>query len=70
MVGGGGFSMEAPEGMRFLSRARAFTTPELATLDHEPPLRGVDYANGERPPAPAGPVVVAVAQDACPVPGR
>jgi uncharacterized protein (DUF779 family) len=67
---GGGFSMEAPEGMRFLSRGRAFTAPELEALDREPPLRGADYAIGKRPPTPAGPVVVAVAADACPVPGR
>ena len=65
---GGGFSMEAPEGMRFLSRGRAFTAAELDGLDGQPPVRGADYANGLRPPAPAGPVVVATAGEACPVP--
>jgi uncharacterized protein (DUF779 family) len=67
---GGGFSMEAPEGMRFLSRGRAFTATELSALDGQPPLRGADYAIGMRPPPPAGPVVVAQAADVCPVPGR
>jgi hypothetical protein len=62
--------MEAPEGMRFLSRGRAFTASELSALDGQPPLRGNDYANGMRPAPPAGPVVVAQAADACPVPGR
>ena len=65
---GGGFSMEAPEGMRFLSRGRAFTPDERERLDAEPPLRGADYAEGKRPPAPAQSVVVAEAADACPVP--
>ena len=67
---GGGFSMEAPEGMRFLSRGRAFTPTELSTLDGQPPLRGADWANGRRPPPPAAPVGVAHAADVCPVPGR
>jgi uncharacterized protein len=65
---GGGFSMEAPEGMRFLSRGRAFAPAELELLQAEPPLRGTDYALGRRPVPPAGPVVVAEAADACPVP--
>jgi len=49
---GGGFSLEAPEGMRFLSRGRAFTPAELESLDARPPLRGADYASGKRPPPP------------------
>ena len=65
---GGGFSMEAPEGMRFLSRGRAFTAAELESLDGPPPLRGAEYAKGERPPPADGPVVVAAAVDACPMP--
>jgi uncharacterized protein len=65
---GGGFSMEAPEGMRFLSRGRAFSAAELASLDREAPLRGTDYARGRRPPPPVGPVVVAEAAHVCPVP--
>ena len=65
---GGGFSMEAPEGMRFLSRGRAFTADERECLDGEPPLRGSEYANGKRPQAASHSVVVAEAADACPVP--
>ncbi|MBV8928364.1 MAG: DUF779 domain-containing protein [Mycobacteriaceae bacterium] len=65
---GGGFSMEAPEGVRFLSRGRAFTAAELKLIEADPPLRGADYARGQRPPPPAAPVVVAEAADACPMP--
>ena len=61
---GGGFSIEAPEGMRFLTRGRAFTTAELDRLTDQPPLRGTDYAKGRRPPVPTGPVVVATAAGA------
>jgi uncharacterized protein (DUF779 family) len=65
---GGGFSMEAPEGMRFLSRGRAFTAAEKELLETDPPLLGADYERGLRPEPPAQPVVVAEAADACPVP--
>jgi uncharacterized protein len=65
---GGGFSMEAPEGMRFLSRGRAFTPTELSRLDADPPLLGADYARGQRPGPPAGPVVVLDAAEVCPTP--
>lgn len=34
---GSGFSLEAPEGVRFLTRSRVFTESELATL---PPVKG------------------------------
>ncbi|MET0402471.1 MAG: DUF779 domain-containing protein [Cystobacter sp.] len=38
---GGGFSLEAPEGMRFLIRSRVFTDEEHAVLEREgPPPRG------------------------------
>jgi hypothetical protein len=38
---GGGFSLEAPEGMRFLTRSRLFTTEETAALAAQgPPRRG------------------------------
>ena len=67
---GGGFSLEAPEGMRFLSRGRAFTPDELERLAAQPPVRGAAYADGVRPPSPDGPVVVAEAADVCPVPVR
>ena len=38
---GAGFSLEAPEGMRFLTRSRVFTDAESAALDAAgPPARG------------------------------
>ena len=38
---GGGFSLEAPEGVRFLLRSRIFSDEELAELEREgPPHRG------------------------------
>jgi uncharacterized protein (DUF779 family) len=64
---GGGFSLEAPEGMRFLSRGRAFTEAENAQLTDHPPVTGEQYADGVRP-AGTGTHVVAEAEDACPVP--
>jgi uncharacterized protein (DUF779 family) len=63
---GGGFSLEAPEGMRFLSRGRAFTDAENAALAATPVITGASYARGERPPV-SGPVV-AHAEDACSLP--
>jgi uncharacterized protein (DUF779 family) len=65
---GGGFSLEAPEGMRFLSRGRAFTEAENTLLVQHPPITGADYARGARPPE-SETHVVAEAVDACPVPG-
>jgi uncharacterized protein len=65
---GGGFSLEAPEGMRFLSRGRAFTDTENKLLAEHPPVTGADYGRGVRPP-PTGTQIVAEAADACPVPG-
>jgi uncharacterized protein (DUF779 family) len=64
---GGGFSLEAPEGMRFLSRGRAFTEAENELLASHPPVTGADYADGKRPQA-AGTHIVAEAVDACPMP--
>jgi uncharacterized protein (DUF779 family) len=64
---GGGFSLEAPEGMRFLSRGRAFSDAENQSLTEHPPVTGADYADGKRP-AQSGTHVVAEAVDACPVP--
>jgi uncharacterized protein (DUF779 family) len=63
---GGGFSLEAPEGMRFLSRGRAFSVDENAALNASPVITGADYERGERPPGRAP--MVASAVDACPVP--
>jgi uncharacterized protein (DUF779 family) len=48
---GGGFSLEAPEGVRFLSRGRVFTDEEQAELAAEPVITGAAYERGERPPA-------------------
>ncbi|MFF1277958.1 DUF779 domain-containing protein [Streptomyces marokkonensis] len=35
---GSGFSLEAPEGVRFLLRSRLFTDGELRSIEAEPPL--------------------------------
>lgn len=35
---GSGFSLEAPEGVRFLTRSRVFTEEELAALEADGPL--------------------------------
>jgi uncharacterized protein (DUF779 family) len=35
---GSGFSLEAPEGVRFLLRSRVLTDAELARIEAEPPL--------------------------------
>ena len=40
---GAGFSLEAPEGKRFLSRSRVFTDEENAILDASPPKVGADF---------------------------
>ena len=42
---GGGFSLEAPEGVRFVIRSRLFTDAETAVLEAAPaPLRGNELA--------------------------
>lgn len=64
---GGGFSLEAPEGKRFLSRGRAFTTDENEALNVVAPVTGTAYERGERPPA-NGTHLVADAVDACAIP--
>ena len=46
---GGGFSVEAPEGVRFLSRGRIFTDDERAELATTPVITGAAYELGERP---------------------
>jgi uncharacterized protein len=63
---GSGFSLEAPEGMRFLSRGRAFSADENAELAANALITGADYERGERLTDRAP--VVAAAVDACPVP--
>jgi uncharacterized protein len=47
---GGGFSVEAPEGVRFLSRGRVFTDDEQEELAATPVITGAAYERGERPP--------------------
>ena len=64
---GGGFSVEAPEGFRFLSRGRAYTDEENRLLDDDPPVTGSAYERGDRP-TDTGTHIVAEAVDACPVP--
>lgn len=46
---GGGFSLEAPEGMRFLARGRVFSDVEQASLRDAPAITGAGYQRGERP---------------------
>jgi uncharacterized protein (DUF779 family) len=46
---GGGFSVEAPEGVRFLSRGRVFTDEEQSELVATPVITGAAYERGERP---------------------
>lgn len=41
---GAGFSLEAPEGLRFLSRGRVFTDEENAALAGAVMITGADYA--------------------------
>jgi uncharacterized protein len=48
---GGGFSLEAPEGVRFFSRGRVFTDDENALLQAIPVITGAAYERGERPSA-------------------
>ncbi len=66
---GGGFSLEAPDGVRFLSRGRAFTAAELELLAADPPLTGADYGRGERL-ALRDDVVAKDATEACRIPDR
>ncbi|WP_067566181.1 DUF779 domain-containing protein [Nocardia acidivorans] len=67
---GSGFSLESPEGFRFLSRGRVFEPAELAALNDIDVITGADFERGERPAPATEPQVVAEAVDACPVPGR
>lgn len=63
---GSGFSLESPEGKRFLSRGRVFTDEENAELG--PPITGAMYEAGQRP-VDEQTRIVAEAAEACPVPG-
>ncbi len=69
---GGGFSLEAPEGVRFLSRGRVFTDDENAARRGAAVITGAGYERGERPSA-RGPVVTlddAAARQTCGPGGR
>jgi uncharacterized protein (DUF779 family) len=46
---GGGFSLEAPEGLRFLSRGRVFTDSEKVLVQAIPVITGAAYERGQRP---------------------
>ena len=59
--------LEAPEGVRFLSRGRAFTDDENRQLSDDVPVTGSGYEQGRRPAGPRG-AVVAEAADACTLP--
>ncbi len=68
---GGGFSLEAPEGVRFLSRGRAFTAAEVELLAGDPALTGADYEQGARPPGRPDVVVAeAYSGEVCQLPVR
>ena len=69
---GGGFSLESPEGMRFLSRGRVFTAHENTELADQAPITGARYAEGARPTDTGTRIVSeasSVVEAACPVPG-
>jgi uncharacterized protein (DUF779 family) len=62
---GGGFSLEAPEGVRFLSRGRAFSGDERALLSAASVITGANYERGERPEM-RGQVVTDAPSGTCP----
>jgi hypothetical protein len=64
---GGGFSLEAPEGLRFLSRGRVLTDDEQAGHASAPVITGAGYELGERPSG-RGQVVTDAAPAVCPPP--
>ncbi len=66
---GGGFSLEAPEGMRFLSRGRVFTEAESEVLQAQPVITGAAYERGERPSI-RGHLVTDNSPGTCPIPPR
>lgn len=66
---GSGFSLEAPEGVRFLSRGRAFDAAENEVLGTATPVTGAGYERGERPAGQRCEIIEA-ATEACRVPNR
>ncbi|MEE6281001.1 DUF779 domain-containing protein [Georgenia sunbinii] len=67
---GAGFSVEGPEGVRFLTRSRVFNEEETAALAAQRPLTGADWDVGRRPAPATQPQVVAQVDDACAFPQR
>ena len=70
---GSGFSLEAPEGVRFLTRSQLFTDEELVELERQGPLRAgaIPFTPGERASVVGAAVDDLVAgNDDGPVPGR
>ncbi len=67
---GSGFSLEVPEGLRFLTRSRVFNEAELHALEEQPVLTGADWEAGARPPAATHPQVVTDVAEACAIPRR
>ena len=65
---GAGFSLEGPEGVRFLTRSRVFNDAELRALEDQPVLTGADWDTGARPPAATHPQVVSEVSEACAIP--
>jgi uncharacterized protein (DUF779 family) len=67
---GGGFSLEAPEGLRFLSRGRVYSDDEKALVEAAPVITGAAYERGGRPSV-RGQVVAdlkSAAPGTCPAP--
>lgn len=67
---GAGFSVEGPEGVRFLTRSRVFNEAEEQALAAQPALTGADWEAGRRPPAATYPQVVTSVAEACAFPAR
>lgn len=65
---GAGFSLDAPEGVRLLTRSQVFNPAEVAALKDQPVLTGSDWEEGRRPPPATHPQVVAEVDDACALP--
>ena len=65
---GGGFSLESPTGMRFLTRSRVTPADTLARLPA--PLTGAEVEMGAALPQPLGPLALTgELSDVCPLPG-
>lgn len=67
---GAGFSLDAPEGLRFLTRSRVFNPAEARVLADQPVPTGADWEAGRRPASATHPQVVAEVDDACAIPAR